>query len=433
MPASDTFYPSNEAGAWSNLLRRVKMLNVLAFVVPATQFMEIKAIGRLFLPDVLLACMLPMLFLAHGKRLRARLPMIFILLAISWFIGQVATDIIRGSVFDDYVRGWAKIGFTLVNFCALYLLLHGHPRRLILYAAGLAVGGLISYFLNPNLYAADYPWKFGYGASITWVLILLAVAVINRNRMGPYIASGILVAAAALNLFMDFRSLGGICFLTASYLFVQARWREQLSNIRAHPRQVLLIGLVIAVAGLGVFEMYKYAARTGLLGEDAHEKYMSQASGEYGLFLGGRSEILVSGRAILESPFLGYGSWAKDREYSSLLVELRRQAGYMAGTEEEEDLIPTHSYLLGAWVEAGLLGAIFWAWVIILTIRGLFRPQSMMEGPTPLIAFIAFLLIWDILFSPYGSMGRFVAPYYVVAMMTCLEAYRGLFTIKVTR
>jgi hypothetical protein len=105
----------------------------------------------------------------------------------------------------------------------------------------------------------------------------------------------------------------------------------------------------------------------------------------------------------------------------------------MAGTEEEEDLIPTHSFLLGAWVEAGLLGAIFWAWVIILPVRVLLRPHSLTDFPIPLIAFIAFLFIWDILFSPFGSMARFVAPYFVVAMMTCSEAYRGKFTIKVSR
>ena len=217
--ASNATHPVCDARLIGPILRRIKMIDVMVFLIPATQFFELKIIGRLFLSDMLLAIILPILLLDYGQRLRARLPMIFISLALLWFFGQVATDIVRATVFSDYVRGWAKIGFTLINFCALYLLLYGHQHRLTLYAVGLATGGLISYFVNPSLYAVDYPWKFGYGAPITWFLILLAAEIIRHRRMGPYIATGILVGAAALNIFMGFRSLGGICFLTASYVF----------------------------------------------------------------------------------------------------------------------------------------------------------------------------------------------------------------------
>ena len=51
-------------------------------------------------------------------------------------------------------------------------------------------------------------------------------------------------------------------------------------------------------------------------------------AGEYGLLLGGRSEFLVSSLAVLESPVIGHGSWAKDCRYASLYVELKREAGY---------------------------------------------------------------------------------------------------------
>jgi hypothetical protein len=405
------------------------MLDVMALLIPATQFFELKMVGRLFMPDMLLMLILPKLLLDYGQRLRSRLPMIFIFFAFLWFFGQVATDIVRGTVFSDYVRGWAKIAFTLVNFCALYLLLYGHRRRLILYAVGLAAGGLISYFVNPNLYAVDYPWKFGYGAPITWFLIFLAAGIIKHRSMGPYIASGIFIGAAALNIFMGFRSLGGICFLTASYILVQARWGTRLASVSTRARQAFLIGLVLVVSGVAVYKMYDYSARSGLLGEGAKENYEMQASGKYGLFLGGRSEVLVSSRAILDSPFLGHGSWAKDDQYSMLLTELRRQAGYIAGPEDEEGLIPAHSHLLGAWVEAGFLGAIFWGWVLSLPARVLLRPHILMDRLTPLMVFFAFLVIWDILFSPYGAVARFVTPYYGVVMMTYLGAYSGKVTI----
>ena len=108
-----------------------------------------------------------------------------------------------------------------------------------------------------------------------------------------------------------------------------------------------------------------------------------------------------------------------------LFTELRRQAGYIAVPEDEEGLIPAHSHLLGAWVEAGLMGAVFWAWILSLPVRVLIKPHGMMDYLTPLMAFVAFLLIWDIFFSPYGAELRFLTPYYVVVMMTHLRAYSG--------
>jgi hypothetical protein len=274
------------------------------------------------------------------------------------------------------------------------------------------------------------PWKFGYGESVTWFLILLAAAIVTNKRMGPYAAIGIIVSAAALNISMGFRSLGGICFLVAGYLLLQARWGQQLSKIRTWPWRVLLIGMVLVTFGVVVFQTYDYLAGSGLLGEVAQRNYLSQASGEYGLLLGGRSEVLVSSRAVLDSPFLGHGSWAKDYQYSSLLNELRQQAGYIAGVEDEEGLIPTHSHLLGAWVEAGLLGAVFWMWILSLPARVLIRSHGTMDYLTPLMAFVAFLLIWDIFFSPYGAERRFVTPYYVVVLMTYLGADRGIDTVQ---
>jgi hypothetical protein len=414
-----------EVGLLGKLHSWIKMLDVLALLVPATQFIEIHAVGRLFMPDLLLAFILPMLFVAHGKRLCARLPKIFILLAIIWFFSQVATDIFRATDFSDYIRGWAKIASTLVNFAALYLLLYGHPRRLILYAVGMVVGGGIGYFINPTLYAVDMPWKFGYGVPATLSLVLLAVVIIEHRRIGPYVAGGVLLAAAALNIFMGFRSLGGICFLAACYLFIQFQWGRWVADQGTRVRQMLLFGILLAISSAGLFQVYDYSARSGLLGQDAKEKYEGQAAGEYGLLLGGRSELLVSSRAILDSPFFGHGSWAKDDQYSSLLTELRRQADYIAVGEDEEGLIPTHSHLLGAWVEAGIMGAVFWAWVLSLPVRILLRPYSVMDHLTPLTAFFAFFLIWDIFFSPYGAERRFLTPYYVVVMMTYIGTYSG--------
>jgi O-antigen ligase len=157
-----------------------------------------------------------------------------------------------------------------------------------------------------------------------------------------------------------------------------------------------------------------------MLGENARQKYEQQAGGELGLLIGGRSEILVSFRAIMDSPIIGHGSWAKDYRYVNELIYLKRVLGYSPGQSNELGLIPTHSHLFGAWVEAGILGAVFWIWVLSLPIRGMVMIIGVKENFTPLFVFFGFLLIWHVLFSPFGAELRFIIPYCIVVMMSLL-------------
>ncbi len=223
----------------------------------------------------------------------------------------------------------------------------------------------------------------------------------------------------AVNLYMDFRSYAGICFLTATYVFFQWLWvLKDAKKNKLSLKNLVVIGLAFFAASFIFVKTYGHMARQGMLGENARQKYEQQAGGELGLLIGGRSEILVSIHAIIDSPIIGHGSWAKDYSYADTLVYLKRVLGYYPGQSNELGLIPTHSYLFGAWVEAGLLGAVFWAWVLFLPIRvlaGLYRTK---EPLSPLIIFFIFILIWDILFSPFGAERRFITPYYIIVMMS---------------
>jgi hypothetical protein len=397
----------------------VDVLDVLAFLIPFTLFIELQIVGRLFAPDVLLATIFPFLLAFRGQRLAAPLPRMFLLLAGLWLLGQVFTDLVQGAPFHDYSRGWAKIGFTMVNFCALFLLLNGRFRRIVLYAAGLAAGGVVEYFVNPSTYAASYPWKFGYGVSVTWFLVLAAMALAGQERTGRLSAIGLIVGASVFNFYMEFRSLGGVLFLVAAYMAAQTVWRRRQTSLRRiRSYHTVILTVAVGIAAWGALEIYSRAAESGLLGHEAQYLYERQATGAYGLLLGGRSETLTSIPAILDSPILGHGSWAKDCDYTNLFVERKLELGYFLGEENEECLIPTHSHLLGAWVEAGIGGAIFWAWVFVLALRSLTVSLLCRDRIIPLIAFVAFTLIWDVLFSPYGAERRFITTYYVVVLMS---------------
>lgn len=397
---------------------RDRFIDILVISIPLMSFLEIKIVGRLFASEIILICLFPILLFNKHNVLKAPMAKMMVLLLSGWLASQIVTDLIRHIPFEDYIRGWAKIGITLINFSALYILIYGNRRRIVLYTVGIALGGILSFYFNPNIYAADYPWKFGMGESLTWLLIIYVCWFRARWIL---LRIGILVFTCALNLYMGYRSYAGICFLTAVYLFIQWLWNiKDKQKVKFTSKNLLLIVLACIAASFIFLKTYEHMAQQGILGEKARQIYEQQVSGELGLLIGGRSEILVSCRAIMESPIIGHGSWAKDYRYANELIYLKRMLGYYPGKSNDLGLIPSHSHLFGAWVEAGIVGAVFWVWVLSLPIRGMVMLIRTNEMLTPLFAFYSFLLIWHILFSPFGAELRFMIPYYIIVMMSFL-------------
>jgi hypothetical protein len=389
-----------------------RFLDGVAFVVPVLLAVDFVGAGRLYLSEVVLLLLLPALLWRHQESGLAPIPAAFVVLAALWLGGQVATDIFRATPLHDLERGWSKIIFTASNFVALYLVLESRARRLVLFGWGLAVGLALRYVLAPGSNGAAEPWKFGYGYSVTLAFVLFACSGFAARRR--FMPSGILAAASLINLFHDYRSLAGVCLLAAFYTAAADLRREERSLVRFSVRRAFVLALLIAGVGFSFAGLYGHLASSGALGVSAAQKYEAQAGGSLGVLTRGRPEIFVSSRAVADSPLLGHGSWAKDPKY------LQRQIGDGAPPSPStlaQGLIPTHSFLMGAWVEAGLLGVPIWIWALSLAAGVLTRHYGRGGRFVPLTAFAAFALVWDVLFSPYGSFERLIAPYYILILV----------------
>lgn len=390
-------------------------MDVACFLIPSFIFVEIKLLGRLFAPELFL--LLTLLFLAQQwPRLSATLPKKLLILGGFWLLSQVVTDVIRSTPFVDYSRGWLKIIFILVNFSAIYLLIGGMRRRILLFAWGVAFGQVLQYFLNPSVYAQGNVWKFGIGAGITLIIVLIGQLLFIRHKQ--YIAMGLIAGAATLNFVMGFRSLGAIALVTVGYLIVQRYQKKtEIPEVKLNLKRSIIFLAMAVIIGYGIILCYGHAAKSGWLGEEAQDRYELQASGKYGVLLGGRTELLVSSIAIMDSPIIGHGSWAKDQKYVDLLAELIILYDYEKAYLGESELIPTHSFLFGAWVESGILGAVFWLWIISIIFRVLFYMFRIKESLSPLIVFTCFTLGWNILFSPFGAEHRFYTGFYISILL----------------
>ncbi|HUW75523.1 MAG TPA: hypothetical protein VMV70_02475 [Gallionella sp.] len=414
-------------------------VDFVAFLIPCLIFIEIKLVGRLFLPELILLVMFIFLIKRHGWVLLVDRPAkTLIMLGLLWLFSQILTDVVRSTSFHDLARGWANIGFFLISFCSIYMLVLNSERRLMLFALGIIAGQILKYLIAPNVYVAEgYFWKFGIGYALTFLIVLSTqFCFINRVAFLPEV---ILVVMTFLNWTLGFRSLGAICFMVAIYLLVIRFIKSSafmINRTDLHKR-VFLILLLVGGAATAV-KLYSIAANSGIFGEQARQLYSSQSAATvpdvaatapevnffkrwFGVLIGGRQELLVSTLAIWDSPLIGHGSWAKDigGHYHDLLSKMLLKYGYNRVSPVAYDPvhIPTHSFLFGAWVYAGLAGAVFWCWVFVFCSKVLLLMYKTKNSLTPVVAFIGFNMLWNIPFSPFGAETRLYTAYYLVLLM----------------
>lgn len=398
-------------------------VDLLVFLIPCLRFVQLKAVGVLSGTDMLILIVFLYLICRWRIHIESSTGKWLIALCSLWLVSQCVTDIVRHSAFIDYARGWSNIGMTIAYLAVLWTLFEGKPRRIVLYGWGLVLGTILTVFISPDYLMLEDPWKFGLGTPVTLALFLFA----SRKECSGLWPAILSAAMGVLNIVLGIRSLGGACLVASLYLLVTHSMRKKgvgMRTLKATTMLKIMASIVIGFAG--ILWVYQFAASRGILGEDARSKYEIEASGQYGILLGGRTELLGSIPAIYDSPILGHGSWAKDPTY--LLIEQQGLAlmGYSMADEIPEEeikegLIPSHSYLFGAWVDSGILGAVFWGWVGFMTIKVLMRVHPPSVVLLPLMAFAAFSLLWDILFSPYGAPGRAVSPYCIVLLMVHLS------------
>lgn len=390
-------------------------------VLPLMMAFEINLIGTMFAGELVVLALLPVLLMLRFERLRRPdLGLLLGLLAL-YMLAQALTDVVRGTALNELLRGWSRLLFFTANFLVLYLLVGTDRRRILLYVCAAVAGGVLYQFIRGDL--PLWSWKVGFAKPVTIVALLALVALpfLAGRRLVVPLA---LVGLAVLNLYLDYRSLAGVLLVTACLVALPAllRWLGHVPRPLPWRRLVPLTMLIMAI-GIGALEGYGHAAKSGWLGEGARRKHESQAAlGDLGVLLGGRSEALASLAAIRDRPLLGHGSWPSDPKYAELQATRLWQLGFTPRyLAPQTDLIPTHSHLFGAWVEAGIGGAAFWFGVILMVIRGLGNLHASRDPLRPMFLYILVLFLWDILFSPFAGFRRVDDAFALLVMLRALR------------
>jgi hypothetical protein len=381
---------------------------LLLFIVTALSFAYVPTFGRIYLSELLLG-----IYVFHclvQRRHLAPVARTIILLGVIWLLCQAGSDLYNETPLDQTVRSLANISALLLDLTALYFLFE-RERELrgvgLLVATGLLLAGLGTVLVEPDTYTRFDPWKFGMAFPVTFFVGALSLWLRRAAAIPMLILSGV-------NFALNFRSLGAICLLSAAFIVLTrgSAPRTRTSANRWHPLKALPVVVAIGAAILGGSYIYDLAARHDWLGEEAADKYAYQAHGRYGVLGGGRVEIYFSSVAVQRRPLIGYGSQPRMTPDLAILALNRLSAdGYrlypgVLSQIARSKTIPTHSFIMGAWVEAGIGGLLFWVSMTGLLASLLLRllKQGRMSNGLLTVAFA--ITVWNVFFSPLGAAAR---------------------------
>jgi hypothetical protein len=389
-------------------------LCIAIFALPFGLLTEVEFIGRIFLTEMLFLLLMPFLLLTSRAPL-SQLRRKTLWLVASWLVALMVADFYRNSDAYDFLRGWAKLIFLSIDFYVLCRLLTTQQRMLAWF-----VGWNIAYCIFAWQEFPEFAttWKFGVGVgSLNTVVGIATMVWPRRSRYFMLLLSVICIGYAIASLLLNARS--SFLAMTVSAFFLGicslSRARQLLIDLWDRHGLIVIIGAIAMAYVAG--SAYIVGAGAGLFGDEARQKLEAQRLESFdpvlGILAGGRPESFSSWAAIADSPIIGHGSWARNAEYFNIYINALRTYGSAETIREAEGkiyvgepMIPTHSHIFGAWVEAGLIGAVFWVFVLRLIFRSMRRALDLRAPTDVLILLTGAMMIWDVFFSPFGANER---------------------------
>ena len=275
---------------------------------------------------------------------------------------------------------------------------------LALWARTLMPEGVIAiiFGLGGILQASDqggtfgYLWKYSYSVPVT--LVVLGAACLYGKVMVQISALAML---GAVTMLADARSLFAMYIVAAGMLLWSAftQGRRSASSTR--------VAMVLALL-FAVYKVTDILVTHGVLGEQAQQRSLNEASVSGSTLLGGRPELSATVALMREHPAgFGVGILPNTRDVAIGNTALERlgfqpmQDGfsqYMFGRQQYE----LHSIFGDLWVNFGVVGLIAAALLtgLVLTVLSL----KWTNGPSSaLILFLAASTGWNIISSPLWS------------------------------
>lgn len=398
------------------------VLCFLVFCVGALSKFDVTILARVPLSELLAFGSIPVLL--NGGRLaqisKHLAPVVCVLLI--WSLGIILSDVLNEFIFERFIRGLMKpifCGFWMLFFIGVIL---RDFRVLIFYPLGQVLANVQNY-LAPRAFTEDYMQSGGYeaiayGVSPIVVSLCLAFAVGMYRKGRLWAVAAFLANAAALLLIGAPRSSAAIMIINAGIIFYIWWTRSKgKRSFRLTKGRLFTFGTLGMVGALSIYYAYVYAAGQGWLGELQYAKLVDQqntifGSSPLGLILGGRTYVFAAILAIIDRPFLGYGSWTgwmmSDYYFEAVSLVGTNAADLQRLTTAGGGGLAGHSILFQGWLENGMLSAIAMCVIAYWMMREFLFLIQRDNRLTPWVVVLATSFAWAFLFSPFGVGARLV-------------------------
>ena len=416
-----------------------------------TQFHFFGSIGVSEFPIYLLA---PIVFVQDYNLLRRDGFLPWIWLSILTCVGCLVASFANNINFIFVLKGLA----TPYSIFAVGVVFHRFIRRDLMsfrwFLIGFFLSGIVCTFVfQPETYTltqgaiaqGDEAVEMMISHPLYWTSRIAAILQLPVNGWYlnvPHLYSFLVVFGAGIISILFSGSSGrssfAISIVTSALILFGGKSRRRMRTLGNKLWILAMLGLILTI---GIKTAYKQAAKTGILGEEALEKYEKQTSrgdSMLKILMAGRKEFFIAMSAGIDKPILGHGPKAEDTSgyAEAFLLKYGDDADYRSYAKSVLDdqrrgftyrVIPTHSYIGSFWVYYGIFGLVYWIYVLYLMWRYFQRYSASVPQWFGYQCTAFFGMIWGIFFSPYGQRLSAVLP--IVVALFAKAVYEKRFVL----
>lgn len=420
--------------------------NIILFLIGTFSMTQVRIIGSIGISEAILFIVAPFVFARDYGLLRKDGFMVTLFLSLMSLVGCCMASLYNHIDMPFALRGCASTYSIFAGIVCFHSLLRNNYNGIRWFLVGFCLTGVINTFffqtsVESQLYA---DFETGINAAegimsspIYW--IKRVTPFVSLPYRGWYLSVPLVYSAMAPLCMAAFSILTSTSGRSAALGLIGSAAMVVVGGKRIYRMRNISRGFVkyfiFALIGIWVANFgYRWAATNGVLGEKAQLKYEQQTHGSSSilkLLMGGRLPFFVGLYAGCKQPIVGYGPWAVDH-YGYLQYFLSKygtQDDYEAYlnsavvTRGKIEYIPAHSHIIGSWISNGILGLLFWLYVLYKIFEYVRRNLSAVPQWYGLLAAGIPPLLWDIFFSPYTS--RVYFPFYFTLILFANGIARG--------
>ena len=404
-------------------MRQNVWLNLFLFFMGAASLVRVQLIGMIGISEIIICLLAPYMLIRNFSELRRDGFLLALTLMFFACIGCLVGGAYNQTPATNLIRGFATPVVLLCSVIFYHGLLRNNLNAYKWLAVGFAISVSLSQFFNGVSVedVVNNDIHAGIGGSDYMLTVILAplfyVPVILFYRHLPWFLSASLYVMAGV--FTVMTSVSGRSAAMGAFGAGVLIWigKKSVRNMGKVKRHFLLYIVLAVVCLLALKTGYSVAAKSGVLGESAQQKYVEQTRGNdstLGLLMGGRSEVFIGLYAVLHQPIVGFGPWAVD--WNGYEEEFRQKYGLydyeeaaktqaylrQLGMNPNIRFIPAHSHIVGSWLWYGIFGLIMWCYFLYLIFRFFKEAPDVLPQWWPLLVIAMPSRLWHIFFSPFS-------------------------------